>query len=152
MNDNHNIPVVAPIAEPDWPAAIRFFEQAHKAGSSDAQGLYLLALAYKHTGRSADARQPLARLTDPDANVLLQRGVLAFNEKEWQNAATEFEKAWDKEPASYPAAYNLMLTRLCQGQFEAAVAMFDKLAPLAPSQAEGRFLSMLQGLLGRPTA
>ena len=152
MNDNHNIPVVAPIAEPDWPAAIRFFEQAHKAGSSDAQGLYLLALAYKHTGRSADARQTLARITDPDANVLLQRGVLAFNEKEWQNAATEFEKAWDKEPASYPAAYNLMLTRLCQGQFEAAVAMFDKLAPLAPSQAEGRFLSMLQGLLGRPTA
>ena len=79
----------------------------------------------------------------------MQRGVLAFNEKEWPSAASEFEKSWQKDPASYPAAYNLMLTRLCQGQLEGAVEMLDKLLPLAPSPAENRFLSLLRGLLGR---
>src|SRR5207249_3319341 len=89
------------------------------------------------------------KISDADANVLLQRGVLAFNEKEWPNAAIEFEKAWQKDPTSYAAAYNLMLTQLCQGQLEGALAIMDKLVPLAPSPNENRFLSLLRGLLGR---
>ncbi len=140
---------VAPVAEPDWTEAIRFLEQAVKAGNQDANALYLLAMAYKHQGRVGEARQTLAKISDPDANVLLQRGVLAFNDKEWPNAATEFENAWQKDATSYPAAYNLMLTRLCQGQLEGAVEMLDKLLPLAPSPNENRFLSLLRGLLGR---
>lgn len=140
---------VAPVAEPDWAEAIRFLEQAVKAGNQDANALYLLAMAYKHQGRAGEARQTLTKISDPDANVLLQRGVLAFNEKEWANAATEFEKAWQKDATSYPAAYNLMLTRLCQGQLEGAVEMLDKLLALAPSPNENRFLSLLRGLLGR---
>ena len=143
---------VAPVAEPDWAEAIRFLEQTVKAGNQDANALYLLAMSYKHQGRAGEARQALAKITDPDANVLLQRGVLAFNEKEWPSAADEFEKAWQKDATSYPAAYNLMLTRLCQGQLEGAVEMLDKLLPLAPSQAENRFLSLLRGLLGRSAA
>lgn len=149
MPDVQDVISVAPVAEPDWPEAIRFLEQAVKAGNQDANALYLLAMAYKHQGRSGEARQMLAKIGDPDANVLLQRGVLAFNEKEWPSAATEFEKAWQKDPSSYPAAYNLMLTRLCQGQLEGAVEMLDKLLPLAPSPAENRFLSLLRSLLGR---
>ena len=149
MSDVHDIISVAPVADPAWPEAIRFFEQALKAGNQDPHGLYMLAMAYKHSGRAAEARQTLGKISDPDANVLLQRGVLAFNEKEWPSAGSEFEKAWQKDPTSYPAAYNLMLTRLCQGQLEGAVEMLDKLLPLAPSSAENRFLSLLRGLLGR---
>jgi tetratricopeptide (TPR) repeat protein len=149
MSDVQDVISVAPVADPDWPEAIRFFEQAVKAGNQDPHGLYLLAMAYKHQNRVPEARQTLAKIGDPDANVLLQRGVLAFNEKEWANAGSEFEKAWQKDPASYPAAYNLMLTRLCQGQLEGAVEMLDKLLPLAPSAAENRFLTMLRSLLGR---
>jgi tetratricopeptide (TPR) repeat protein len=152
MSDVLDVISVAPVAEPDWAEAIRFLEQAVKAGSQDPNGLYMLAMAYKHQGRTGEARQMLAKIADPDANVLLQRGVLAFNEKEWANASGEFEKAWHKEAASYPAAYNLMLTRLCQGQLEGALEMFDKLLPLAPSAAENRFLSLLRGLLGRSGA
>ena len=66
-------------------------------------------------------------------------GVLAFNEKEWANAAGEFEKSWQKDPTSFPAAYNLMLTRLCQGQLEGAVEMLDKLLPLAHRRARTAF-------------
>src|SRR6516225_6964796 len=130
MSDTQEVISVAPVAEPDWGEAIRFFEQAVKAGHQDANGLYMLAMAYKHQGRAAEARQTLARIADPDANVLLQRGVLAFNEKEWANASGEFEKAWQKEAASYPAAYNLMLTRLCQGQLEGALEMLDMIVGL----------------------
>jgi tetratricopeptide (TPR) repeat protein len=140
---------VTPVADPDWPEAIRFLEQAVKAGNQDPHALYLLAMAYKHQERSADARQTLSKIADPDANVLLQRGVLAFNDKDWPAAAAEFDKAWQKDPASYPAAYNLMLARLCQGQLEGAVEMLDKLLPLAPSANENRFLSLLRSLLGR---
>lgn len=152
MTEVHEVISVAPVAEPDWAEAIRFLEQAVKAGNQDPHGLYMLAMAYKHQGRSADARQTLAKIADPDTNVLLQRGVLAFNEKEWANAATEFEKAWQIEPGSYPAAYNLMLTRLCDGKLEGALEVLDKLILLAPSQPEQRFLSTLRGLLGRPGA
>ena len=143
---------VTPVAEPDWLGAIRFLEQAVKAGNNDANGLYLLAMAYKHQGRSGDARQTLAKIADPDANVLLQRGVLAFTDKDWPQALQEFTKAWEKDPNSYPAAYNLMLTRLCQGNLEGAVEMLTKLVPLAPTPAEGRFLNLLRSLLGHSQA
>ena len=148
MPQTQEVISVAPVAEPDWAEAIRFLEQAVKAGNQDANALYLLAMAYKHQGRAPEARQTLAKIAEPDANVLLQRGVLAFNEKEWVNAAAEFEQSTQKDPASYPAAYNLMLTRLCQGQLEGAVEMLDKLVPLAPAANEKRFLTLLRGLLG----
>src|SRR5438132_36510 len=77
MTDSNDVISVAPVAEPDWPDAIRFFEQAVKAGNQDPHTLYLLAMAYKHQKRSGEARQTLAKIADPDANVLLQRGVLA---------------------------------------------------------------------------
>ncbi len=139
---------VAPVAEPNWGEAIRLLEQAAKAGNQDPQAMYLLAMAYKHQGRPADARQTLARIADPDANVLLQRGVLAFNEKEWPAAADEFAKSLQKDANSYPAAYNLMLARLCQGQLDGAVATLESLINLAPSVGEKRFLSLLRSLLG----
>ena len=142
MPQTQEVISVAPVAEPDWAEAIRFLEQAVKAGNQDANTLYLLAMAYKHQGRSPEARQTLSKIAEPDANVLLQRGVLAFNEKEWANAAVEFEKSWNADPTSYPAAYNLMLTRLCQGQLDGAVEMLDKVVPLAPSPAEARFLTL----------
>ncbi len=143
---------VAPVAEPNWGEAIRMLEQAVKAGNQDPQALYLLAMAYKHQGRPADSRQTLMRINDPDANVLLQRGVLAFNEKEWAAAASEFEKAVQKDATSYAAAYNLMLARLCQGQLDGAVAALESLVNLAPSAGEKRFLGLLRSLLGPGSA
>ena len=152
MTEAYEVIPVAPVAEPDWGEAIRFFEQAVKAGNNDANGLYLLAMAYKHQGRGGDARQMLTKIVDPDANVLLQRGVLAFADKDWPQASAEFAKAWEKAPNSYPAAYNLMLTRLCQGNLDGTVEMLTTLLPLAPSPSESRFLSLLRSLLGHSQA
>src|ERR1700722_1751302 len=108
------LPVV-PLEATDWTEAARVLEQAIKAGNQDPQAAYLLAMCYKHLGRTADARQALSKITGPDANVFLQRGVLAFADRDFAQAGNDFTQAWDQEPASYPAAYNLLLARLCQG-------------------------------------
>jgi tetratricopeptide (TPR) repeat protein len=150
MSDTLDIPVT-PVATPDWAAATRLMEQAVKAGNQDPQALYLLAMGYKHQGRVADARHVLGKIADPDANVLLQRGVLAFAEKDFARAGEEFARAWDLDPTSYPAAYNLMLTRLCQGQLEECVALLARLAPLAPTPAERNFLGLVDTLLRQST-
>ena len=69
---------VTPVHSPDWTEATRLLEQAVKAGNQDPQALYLLASAYKHQGRFADARHILGKIADADANV---QGVAAATNK-----------------------------------------------------------------------
>ena len=152
MPDVIDVMPVTLVHSPDWTEATRLLEQAVKAGNQDPQALYLLATAYKHQGRFADARHLLNKIAEPDANVLLQRGILAFIEKEYARAADEFAKAWEKDATSYPAAYNLMLARLCLGQLDQAVEMLGKLVPIAPAEAEKRFLGLLRTLLRQSNA
>ncbi len=148
MTEITDVIPVTPLAQPDWEDAVRLLEQAAKAGCQDPQALYLLAMGYKHLGRVTDARRILDKVADPDPNVLLQRGILAFTDKDFAKAAGEFALGWDKEPQSYAAGYNLLLARLCQGQLDVAAQLIEKLSPLAPTPDEGRFLEMLRGLLG----
>lgn len=143
---------VTTVHSPDWTEATRLLEQAVKAGNQDPQALYLLATAYKHLGRFADARHILGKIAEPDVSVLLQRGILAFTDKDFAKAADEFAKAWEKEPSNYPAAYNLMLCRLCLGQLDPAVEMLGKLVPIAPADSEKRFLGLLRSLLRQSSA
>jgi tetratricopeptide (TPR) repeat protein len=140
------LPVV-PLGATDWNEAARVLEQAIKAGNQDPQAAYLLAMCLKHLGRTADARQVLGKIAAADANVLLQRGVLAFADRDYAQAGQEFARAWDHEPTSYPAAYNLMLARLCQGQKGQCSALIPQILPLAPSAEEKRFLGLLHTLL-----
>jgi tetratricopeptide (TPR) repeat protein len=139
---------VSPLAQPDWEEAARLLEQAVKAGCQEPEALYLLAMGYKHLGRITDARRVLDKVADPDPNVLLQRGILAFTDKDFAKAAEEFTRGWDKEPNSYAAGYNLLLARLCQGQLDVAAQLIARLGPLAPTADEARFLDLLGGLLG----
>ncbi len=152
MPDVIDVMPVTAVHRPDWAEATRLLEQAVKAGNQDPQALYLLGTAYKHQGRFADARHVLGKIAEPDANVLLQRGILAFTDKEYARAADEFARAWEKEPSSYPAAYDLMLCRLCLGQLDEAVEMLGRLVPIAPSDDEKRFLGLLRSLLRQSTA
>src|SRR5205807_7232375 len=72
MPDVIDVVPVTTVHSPDWNEATRLLEQAVKAGNQDAQALYLLAMAYKHQGRFADARHILGKIAEPDSNVLLQ--------------------------------------------------------------------------------
>lgn len=130
----------------DWARAAGFLEQAVRAGNRDPQTAYLLAMCYKRLNRPAEARAALARISEPDANVLLQRGLLAYGVKEFAQAETEFAQSWDLEPTSYAAGYNLLLARLCQRKTTDCAALIERLVPLAPP-AEQRFLTLLRALL-----
>jgi tetratricopeptide (TPR) repeat protein len=140
------LPVV-PLGATDWGQAARVLEQALKAGNQDLSAAYLLAMCYKHLGRASDARQVLSKIAHPDANVLLQRGVLSFADRDFAQAGHEFTRSWEMEPTSYPAAYNLLLARLCQDQTDECVKLIPKIVALAPSPQEQRFLSLLGTLL-----
>jgi tetratricopeptide (TPR) repeat protein len=131
----------------DWNRAAGLLEQAVRAGNRDPAAAYLLGMCYKRLGRNAEARAALARIVEPDANVYLQRGLLAYSEKEFGQAEGEFARAWELAPAMYAAGYNLLLARLCQKKKEDSAALISKLLALAPNPGEHRFLSLLNALL-----
>lgn len=131
----------------DWAEAARLLEQSVRAGNQDPQAAYLLAMSYKNLGRIADARQVLSKVANADANVLLQRGVLAFHDRDYAQAAEEFTRSWEKFPDSWPAAYNLLLTRLCLGQAGQCGELIPRLLHLAPTPADQRLLTLLRVLM-----
>lgn len=137
---------VADVIESQDEAAARFLEQALKAGPADPQVAYLLALAYKRQGKTADARQALRKIARPDANVWLQMGLLSLREQQPAQAEQEFARAWEADPGCYEACYDLLLTRLTLGRFDACAELFPKALGLAPSAGEQRFLRTLQAL------
>ena len=143
----------------DWTDAVRLLEQATKAGLQEPPALLLLARAYKQLGRTGEARQILSKIAQPDSAALLQRGLLAFKEKEYGPAADDFDQALVRDPASYAAAYNRFLARLFANQIDKARDALPAALAIAPSdgESENRFLSLLYLLLhslpgGKPPA
>jgi tetratricopeptide (TPR) repeat protein len=146
MTNSLDKPNGQPSSRGDWGEGARLLEQAVRAGLNDPQVLYLLALAHKHQGRFGEARQALNKIAEPDAAVLLQRGLLSFKDKDYAKAAEEFQAAWDKAPTSYPAAFNVFLTRMYTGQLDVCRDVLLRILPIAPP-SEQRFLSLLRALL-----
>lgn len=134
-------------APADPTRAAGLLEQAVRVGSRDAPTSYLLAMCYKRLGRNADALTALSKIAEPDANVFLQRGLLAYAEKDFAQAEQDFARSWEMEPQSYPAGYNLLLAQLCQKKRSTGAGLIDRLLPLAPNPAEQRFLGLLRALL-----
>jgi tetratricopeptide (TPR) repeat protein len=133
--------------KPRWDDAARLFEQATRAGVQDAPALMLQALAYKHLGRTGEARQLLSRIQQPDANVFVQRGLLAFKEKEYAVAADDFQAALTRDAANFAAAFNLFLARLWDNKLDLARGALAGAQNLAPTPAENRFLELIYNLL-----
>jgi tetratricopeptide (TPR) repeat protein len=142
---DETVPVADPV-DSRFEAATRFLEQALKSGPSDPQVAYLLALAYKRQGKTADARQALRKIARPDANVLLQLGLLSLQEQQLAQAEEELARAWEADAGSYEACSNLLLTRLTLGKFDSCMPLFPRALELAPGADERRFLAILQSL------
>lgn len=132
---------------PRWQDAAKYLEQATRAGVQDAPALMLQALAYKHLGRTGEARQILSKIANPDAHVFLQRGLLAFKDKEFGPAADDFQAALTRDPSFYPAAYNLFLARLWDTKTDAARNALAAAQSLAPNDNEKRFLGLVLAFL-----
>src|SRR4051794_14471324 len=102
------IPQPAPAAAKadPWADSARLLEAALKAGPPDPEVAYMLALAYKRQGKTNEARTALRKITKPDANVLLQMGLLSFQEKNFPQAEQEFARALEMDPNSYETCFN----------------------------------------------
>jgi len=150
---------VAEEISPRFEAAAQVLEKAIQAGCQDPNVSYLLAMAYKRQGKLNDARNALRKIARPDANVLLQMGLLSLQEQNLPQAEGEFLRAWDMDKNSYELCYNLLLTQLTLGKVEACINLLPRAhdlvsrstTPAMPgggtSADERRFLLILQALL-----
>src|SRR5262250_453305 len=89
-----------------YEVAAQVLDRAVQAGCQDANVLYLLALAHKRQGKTNEARNALRKISQPDANVLHQLGLLSLQEGQLAQAEEEFARAWEMDPTSYETCYN----------------------------------------------
>jgi tetratricopeptide (TPR) repeat protein len=127
--------------------AARLLEQAQRASPQDANVHYMLALAYKRQAKWNEARTALRKITPPDADVMLQMGLISLEEGQLAQAEQEFAKAWEMAPDFHEACYNLLLTRLTVDRLDACLEMLPRVQALTPAAADRRFLVLLQALL-----
>jgi Flp pilus assembly protein TadD len=145
-----SVAVEIPVAESvlsRYEVAAQVFDRAVQAGCQDPNVFYLLAMAHKRQGKTADARNALRKIPKPDANVLLQMGLLSLQEQNLPQAEGELQRAWEADKTSYEIAYNLLLTQLTLGKVEACLELLSQAVELAPTQEERRFLTVLRSLL-----
>ena len=104
-------------------------------------------MARKRQDRAAEARAALQKIPQPDANVFLQLGLLSLREQQPARAGQEFAQAWQLDPTSYAAGYNLLVTRLGLGQVEACASLIPQVVELAADPGERHLLQFLEALL-----
>lgn len=149
------VPVTTAIDESEWrryEAAAKALERAVQAGCQDANVLYMLAMAHKRQGKLNEARNALRKISRPDANVVLQMGLVSLQENQLVQAEEELARAWQMDSQSYEIGYNLLLTRLTLGKVEDCLALLPAALELSSHRAqtqkgERRFLLILQALL-----
>ena len=110
-------------------------------------------------GQDAEARTALRKIAKPDANVLLQMGLLSLQRREPRPGRGRVRPRLGDGPDFYETCYNLLLTQLTLGKVEACLDLIpqgartaspafrrDEPSPAAPAD-EQRFLQVLQALL-----
>jgi Flp pilus assembly protein TadD len=150
---------IAEAVQSRYEVAAQVLDRALTTGSKDPNVAYMLAMAHKRQGKSQEARNALRKIAQPDANVLLQMGLLSLQEGNLPQAEGEFARAAEMDPNCYEICYNLLLTRLTLGNVEESYnlipAALELVGRAAPGQSisggspadEQRFLLVLQALL-----
>ncbi|MFQ3648725.1 MAG: tetratricopeptide repeat protein [Gemmataceae bacterium] len=132
-----------------YEAAASLLERA--AGvRNDPNVYYMLAIAYKRLNKITEARAALRKISQPDADVLLQLALLSLQEQNLEQAEQELSRAWEQNSNSYAIAYNLVLTRLTLGKLAQCLEVLPRamqLLQLRHDKEEWRFLQTLHNLL-----
>jgi tetratricopeptide (TPR) repeat protein len=140
-------------------AAAHALERAIAAGCQDPNVIYMLAMAHKRQGKTNEARTALRKISRPDANILLQMGLISLLEQNLAQAEGELARAWEMDKNSYEICYNLLLTQLTLGKVELCLTLLPRAIELAAANPpaiaradstaadEVRFLRILQSLL-----
>jgi Flp pilus assembly protein TadD len=151
-----SVAVEIPVAESvlsRYEVAAQVLDRAVQAGCQDPNVFYLLAMAHKRQGKTAEARAALRKIQKPDANVLLQLALLSLQENKLPEAEVDLLHAWLVDKTSYEVCYNLLLTQLTLGRVEECLDLLPQAIELASSGGmaggsdERRFLTVVQSLL-----
>jgi Flp pilus assembly protein TadD len=144
----------APAAPSPYDAAAGLLEKAAHGQNPDPNISYMLALAYKRQGKTNEARNALRKIAKPDANVVLQMGLLSLAENNLVQAEGEFARAWSMDGSCYEICYNLLLTQLTLGKIEPclelilrAIQLLDQRNGASSGDEDRRFLQVLAVLL-----
>jgi Flp pilus assembly protein TadD len=133
--------------------AAAVLEKAVQGSNPDPSIAYMLALAYKRQGKTNEARTALRKIAKPDADVVLQMGLLSLADNNLAQAEEDFARAWSMDPASYEICYNLLLTQLTLGKDGPVLELIPRAIELldqrnGSNQVEDRrFLQILHALL-----
>src|SRR5579875_3684883 len=74
--------------------------------------------------------------TAPDVQAMLDQGIKAADDGDYEAAAEAFEKAIDADPSNARARYNLALAQQNLGDLEGAVATYLRAIQLDPTLIE----------------
>ena len=133
--------------------AAALLDKAVQGSNPDPQLAYMLALAYKRQGKTNEARAAFRKIARPDANVLLQLGLLSLAENNIAQAEGEFVQAWSMDGSCYEIGYNLLLTQLMLGKVEECLELIPRAIELIDQRdrsgknEDRRFLLILHALL-----
>jgi Flp pilus assembly protein TadD len=131
-----------------YEVAAQILDRAVQSGCQDANVLYMLALAHKRQGKTNEARNALRKITKPDANVLLQMGLLSLKEGNLVQAESELVRARELDQNAYEISFNLLLTQLTLGKLKEASDLLPQALELTVQNPDERqFLVVLQSLL-----
>ena len=146
MSEDEDIPILEEVRTRFTEAAV-LLDRATQSGCNDPAVIYMLGLAHKRDGKINEARTAFRKIQKPDANVILQMGLLSLREGNLAQAEEEFGRAFQMDPKSFAAAYNLAMTRLCHGQFEQARKSLATAAALTTNAEQKKLLALLDELL-----
>jgi tetratricopeptide (TPR) repeat protein len=140
----------------EYARAAQYFEQALAEAPEANRINYALGMAYRGLGDNEKARMHLGRqgpvgvaVADPLIAELQQlargerfhliRGRLAFNAQRFSDAAKEFRKAVEANPASLTARVNLGSALAQTGDINGAIEQFEKATKIEPRSATAYF-------------
>src|SRR5262249_55034117 len=103
-------------------------EQAVAAIGPQPSLVIWLARAHRRQRRYADAWEALDRLDEPDANAMVQKGLLHLAEGRLPAAEIEFSAAVELDPRLAVAHLNLLFTRLSSSPLAGQRELIEKCA------------------------
>ncbi len=124
----------------DLDGAIGILNSVIEAGKPDVETYTLLANFYVAKGEAAKADEvlDLAQALDPNnADLLFDRGVAKYSQKDYEGAIVYFGKILEINPTNRDALYNLSLSQFSAGKYADAIVTSEKLVKNNPQDKEG---------------
>jgi len=111
-------------------------------GAAQAEEYFSIGMAYFEMGKFAEAEMWLNRARSTDKTMLASEynlGRIAFETGRYEEAAVSFENILKKDPDNTLALKAAAYSRIKNGNFEKAEALYDKVLELVPESADDGF-------------